>query len=395
MPRLAESPTRFHFTKTALDAVEPPPSESRSSQTEVCDTSCSGLRYSASRTGRRFWFLRYRYRNRKRCIKLGEYPGMSLKQARDRAWEMKALLARGEDPAAWKHEQAAVTTFREFVEAQYLPHMRATVRRPDVIESRLNTGALPWFKDTPLDAISTRGVHKFHTAMKERLSATTANHHLVLVKRILGLAVQWQVIPSNTATGVRKFAEPSGVERYLSALELKRFTKALDECDNVPVASGLRTLLLTGLRSREVFELPWADVDPTTKSILLRKTKAGKARRVYLSEAAWAEIERMGELRQGKHPYVFPGRMPGTPVKQPRTTFKRILKAAGIENFRIHDLRHTFASHMVQSGATLFEVQRALGHANTATTARYAHLSDEGLRQSTQKAVARLTGTDG
>ena len=320
---------------------------------------------------------------------------MSLKQARERAWEMKSMLARGEDPAAWKRAQAAVPTFREFVETQYLPHMRTTVRRPDVIISRLNTGALPWFRDTSLDAITTRGVQQFHAAMKERLSPTTANHHLILVKRILNLATQWEVVGQNVAAGIRKFAEPAGMERYLSGAELKRFTKALDECDNVPVASGLRTLLLTGLRSREVFELPWADVDTETKSILLRKTKAGKARRVYLSGAAWAEVDRMRALRKGEHPYVFPGRKPDTPVKQPRCSFRRILKEAGIEDFRIHDLRHTFASHMVQSGATLFEVQRALGHANTATTARYAHLCDEGLRQSTQKAVARLTATDG
>ncbi len=208
MPRLLETSTRFHFTKTALDAVVPPLPGARSAQTEVCDASCSGLRYAVSRSRRRFWFLRYRHRMRKRCVKLGEYPGMKLKQARERAWEMKAMLARGEDPGAWKRMQAAMPTFRDFVNAQYLPHMYATVRRPDVIESRLKTGALPWFADRPLDVITTRDVQQFHTAMKEHLSPTTANHHLILIKRILGLAVQWELLERNPAKGVKKFQEP-------------------------------------------------------------------------------------------------------------------------------------------------------------------------------------------
>ena len=75
---------------------------------------------------------------------------------------------------------------------------------------------------------------------------------------------------------------------------------------------------------------------------------------------------------RGKHPYVFPGRMPNTPVKQPRTTFKRILNEVGIEDFRIYDLRHSHVSYLLQPGATLFELQKALGHASSEMTQRYA-----------------------
>ena len=137
------------------------------------------------------------------------------------------------------------------------------------------------------------------------------------------------------------------------------------------------------------------EVDFEQRSILLLMTKSGKSRRVCLSEVAWMEIERMKALRKGKHPYVFPGKKEETPVQQPRRCFTNILKEAAIEDFRIHDLRHTHASYLLQSGATLFEVQKALGHASSEMTQRYAHLADSSLRDRANQAAARLTGTDG
>lgn len=396
MPRMVESPTRFPFTQKALDQVAPPPPGSPSAQAEVCDAQCAGLRFAVSgASGRRFWYYRYRYRQRKRCLKIGEYPGVTLREAREKAWDMKAMLARGEDPAAWKAEQAAVPTFREFVEDRYAPHARATVRRYDVIESRLKTGALPWFGDMRLDAITAEDVSRFHAATRARLSPATANHHLIALKRILNLAVEWGVLEKSPAKAAKKYLDAGARDRYLNGDELKRFIAALDTCDNAPVAEGLRMLLLTGLRAREVFDLAWADVDEENRSVLLRKTKAGKPRRVSLSNAAWAVIERMRALREGGHPYVFPGLKPNTPVLQPHRCFRGILKQAKIEDFKLHDLRHTFASYMVQSGASLFEVQKALGHADSSMTQRYAHLADAGLRDKAERAAARLTGTDG
>jgi integrase/recombinase XerD len=129
--------------------------------------------------------------------------------------------------------------------------------------------------------------------------------------------------------------------------------------------------------------------------VLLRQTKAGKSRRVYFSSVAWAEIELMRGLRKGQHPFVYPGRAANTPVLHPHRVFHTALDAAKISDFRIHDLRHTFASHMVQSGATLFEVQTSLGHASSQMTARYSHLNSSGLRNRAEIAAQRLTGTDG
>jgi integrase len=349
-----------------------------------------------SKIGRKFWFFRYTFRGQKHCIKLGEFPAVSLKAARDYALKYRASIADNVDPAeARVQEKAAALTFGEFTEKYYLPHARSACRRPDIIVSRLNTGALLTFRDRRLDSITTRDVQLFHTKQRERVSPTTANHHLIVMKAMLNLAVKWEMLSKNPCVGIKKFQEPTGRDRYLSQDEVKRFLEACDACDNVPVASGLRTLLFTGLRSKEVFTLPWADVDFEAKSIYLRKTKAGKARRVNLSSMAWAEIERMKAAHDGVHKYVYPGIHPGQHVMAPHRCFKALMKAANIEDFRIHDLRHTHASYLVQSGASLFEVQKALGHSDSSMTQRYAHLADNTLRERAESAVQRLTGTEG
>jgi integrase len=395
MPKMQESATRFRFTQKALEALPPHDAASTSSQMELCDVECVGLRFNKSKSGRCYWFFRFRWRGRKCALKLGEFPGMSLKQARDAGWAAKAAMASGVDPRRVVEAKADVLTFGEFVEAHYLPHARSTLRRPDVVISRLNTGALTALRDRHLDGITTRDVQQFHAAMKERLSATTANHHLAVLKAALNLAVKWDYLEKNPCLGVKKFQQSEGRDRYLSLDEVKRFLAALEKAENKVAASGLRMLLFTGLRCREVFDLRWEDVDASGTSVLLRKTKTGKSRRVYLSGAAWAEIELMREHRRNGHPYVFPGRQAGQPLAQPRCTFKAALDEAKIANFRVHDLRHTYASHMVQLGASLFEVQKSLGHSSSAMTQRYAHLADSGLRDRADQTAQRLTGTNG
>ncbi|WP_279387966.1 tyrosine-type recombinase/integrase [Thiobaca trueperi] len=112
--------------------------------------------------------------------------------------------------------------------------------------------------------------------------------------------------------------------------------------------------------------------------MFLPDTKSSKSRHVVLNPAALALLREQPRLEG--NPYVFPGRVAGQALNNPIKGFQRILTAAGIENLRIHDLRHSFASLAVNAGATLYQVQHLLGHASPQTTQRYAHLSDEALR---------------
>lgn len=180
MSRTGTSETNFRFTHKALEELPPHDPSSPSAQMEYCDLECTGLRFNKGKTGRCFWFMRYRWRGRKCIIKLGEFPGMSLKQARERGWEIRSMVTRGEDPRAAREQKKMMLTLREFVDEQYLPQAKATTRRPDVIISRLNTGALKHLGDRHLDCITTRDVQVFHTAMRHSIRGSRSNWYPVV-----------------------------------------------------------------------------------------------------------------------------------------------------------------------------------------------------------------------
>lgn len=314
----------------------------------------------------------------------------SVKEARERAWELKGMIARGIDPMDERTKRNSIPTFGEFIREDYLPFARATKRCWYTDISRLNTGALKAFRNRRMDAITVRDVVHFHCACREKTSASTANRHLGLLRTVFNVAVRWGVVQRNPCDGVKKIQEPPPRERYLSLEETGKLLKALDEEWNPVMSSSIRLLLFTGLRLHEVLDLRWEDVNQELKSFRLRITKSGKSRIVYPSSPAWAEIEKMRQHRQGTHPFVFPGRNPNEQTTRPTRAFHEALTRAGIDRIRIHDLRHTFASHMVQSGATLFEVQRVLGHTTPLMTQRYAHLTEGGLRDRAEQAAQRI-----
>lgn len=382
MPTRVETPTRFIFTKQRLDEAGPHRADSPSTELELCDVTCTGLRLMVSKGEpvRKRWSFRYRYRGRKYRISLGPYEGLSLKAARERVYELRTVLARGDDPGEYRRRRQRMPTFQEFTDTMYLPHARATVRTPKTIESLLRTGATRYFGARALDAITRRDVTFFLNEMKERTSSSTANYHLSILRRMLNLAIEWEILTKNPCLGVKKFQRASPRDRYLSKDELKRFIDASHACPSAKAASLFRLLLFSGLRVGEVVSLTFSQICTETKSVHLLRTKAGKSRRVYLSSHAWAEIERMSAMRREGNPHLFPSPRSAGHIVKPVKDFMWVLDQAKVSGFRVHDLRHTFASYMVQSGATLFEVQNALGHATSDMTQRYAHLLNSGVR---------------
>jgi integrase len=135
--------------------------------------------------------------------------------------------------------------------------------------------------------------------------------------------------------------------------------------------------LYTGVRRSEALNAKWEHIDLAKKVWFIPRTKNGKHRHVILNPKALALLERLPRPNE----YVFYGKSEGKPLNNPQKCFGRTLKRAGIVDFRIHDLRHTHASIAINNGASLYEVQHLLGHSQTKTTSRYAHLADETLRR--------------
>ena len=382
---------KFPFTKRAIEALPSHDPESPSREMEYADAECTGLHLRVSKNGRRFFQHRYRYLGRKMCLSLGEFPAVSVQDARQRVAEHKALLARDKDPSIERGKVRTDLTFEEYATKHYLPHAKAHKQTWDDDKNQIDRRLLPVLGKLRLQAITPRDIDLLHTKEKNRTTACTANHLLTTLKRMLNLAVKWELMEKNPANSQEKFKEDPLRERYLDKKEVPKFLKALeDENDRLSVAA-IRILLYTGCRREEILSLKWKNVHLDEERIFLTKTKNGRSRTVHLNSRAKEVVQDLltrkdQEDRTRGSEYVFPSRQ-GTQkgyIYDLRKPFEKACQTAGIDNFRIHDLRHSFASMAVSSGADLYAVQRLLGHKDIAMTQRYAHLAADDLKKATE-----------
>lgn len=385
---------RFPFTKRGIESLPSHDPDSPSREAEYTDAECIGLHLRVSKKGRKFFQHRYRHLGRKKCMTLGEFPHVSLQEARQRVSEHKTVLARDIDPADERAQKRDDMPLSVFIKEFYLPHatMHKKTWQEDVykIDSRIN----PVLGNLRLSSITARDLSTFHAKEKERTSATTANHYLVLIKRMLNLAVKWGLLEKNPAAGLDRFKEPPHRERYLTKEELPRFLKALDELSDRLSVAAIKLLLFTGCRRNEVLSMKWDQVKFDEGRIFLPVTKNGRPRSVLLNAKAQEMLERLiahkgDDARTRNSDYIFPSRA-GTRkgyIYDLRKPFETACDIAGIEGLRIHDLRHSFATLAIMGGASLYDVQKLLGHSDIAMTQRYAHMVDESLQRATENAA--------
>ncbi|MDE0178859.1 MAG: site-specific integrase [Gammaproteobacteria bacterium] len=235
----------------------------------------------------------------------------------------------------------------------------------------MRTQLLPTFGARPLDRIDPVAVHGWFDGYS-RVAPGGANRTLDVLRQILNTAVAYGYLDINPTRSVRRNPRPT---RFLSRAEVDRLNAALDahrgRGSGGQQAAIIRLLLLTGCRKGELVHLRWSEVDGNT--LRLTDSKTGP-RTVMLSTQALAILARQPRTRS---PYVFPSLGDSS---KPRSTelslWRKVRRQAGIEDVRLHDLRHTFASHAVMRSVPLPVVSRLLGHSRARMTLRYAHVSD-------------------
>lgn len=371
------SETNVLFTKKWIEQLPPNALNSPSREKEYSDTQVVGLKLLVNKAGRKFFYLRYTINRRKRGIKIGEFGVMSLIEARQKSTELKAQIQRGIDPQEEKQQLSQIPLFREFVVDSYLPWAYSNKISADSDESKIRIHLLPVFGNVRIDQITTQSLQRYIDQLKLTHTPATCNRHLSLLSRLLKMAVQFGSIAKNPAVGIRKAQENNERHRFLSGDEIARFLDALAKDENSTAAAFLEFLLYTGVRRSEALNAKWENVDMFKKVWFIPRSKNGKHRHVILNAKALELLQRLPHI----NPYLFPGKLEGKPLNNPQKCFIRTLERAGIKDFRIHDLRHTHASIAINNGASLYEVQHLLGHSQTKTTSRYAHLADETLRR--------------
>ncbi len=380
---------KFPFTKRSIEALPAHDPDSPSREAEYSDSEMVGLKLRVSKNGRRFFQHRYRYLGRKKCMALGEFPHVSVQDARKRVSENKSLLARDIDPNEERQQKRNDLTLNDYIDQFYIPHATMHKKSWQTDVYMLNK-VRPALGKLRLSTLSARDISNFHSAQKARTSAVTANHFLILIRRMMNLAVQWGLLEKNPADGLEKFRTPPHRERYLTKDELPRFLRALEEMEDRLSMSAIKLLLFTGCRKGEILSLQWSQVKLDEGRLFLPVTKNGQSRSVVLNPKAREVLEILAErraenARTKNSDFLFPSRTGANKkfLNDLRKPFLNVCLAAGIDNLKIHDLRHSFASFAVMSGSSLYEVSKLLGHADAKMSQRYAHLSDDSLQNAT------------
>lgn len=378
---------KFRFTNRSLDALQPCPADSASKATEYSDLEVTGLKALVSKSREIVFYHRYVHVGRKRAIRIGSYPGITIQEARQRVQENKAQLDRKIDPQETEDRIKGMPTFREHSRS-YLKFVQQYKRSANADESKLRLHLNDHFGDRRLCDITTRDIQTYHMQIARKLSQSTANRHLALLSMMFNVAIQWDILERSPTRGVKKFKEDNQKQRFLSPEEIGRLYHEMEREDNKVAVNALKLLLLTGCRREEILKLRWDDVSLESGTIFLPDSKTG-SRYVQLNAAAIELLMGIDRVSQ----FVFPGRDgKNKPLNNPRKCFTRLLKAAKIEgHVRLHDLRHTHASLLVNAGASLFIVQKTLGHKNPVTSQRYSHLSDKTLRDASETVSALIT----
>lgn len=375
---------RFRFTKREIENLPSHDPESPSKEQEWSDEECRGLRLSVTKTGRKFFGHRYTINRRKRMVRIGEFPAISLQDARQTVNNNKNLISKGIDPFMEIEKQKTALTFQEFVNTQYLPHAKENKKSWYNDYRIIHNDMMPIFGRYTMSAISKRDVQKYLDGITNRASGPTSNRYRSLLLRMFRLAVEWDFLPINPCVGIRKHRENPAREVFLNPEEIGQLLNALDKIPQRVSACAVKFLIATGKRLKESMMLTWDHIDLDEKIAFLHQdnTKGTKSERVILNALAIEILEELKDYRQEENPHVFPGNGPDGRLVTPIKVYITAKKMAGLnKKIRLHDLRHSFASNMLSCGASLYEVQKLLGHKDAAMTQRYAHLADSTLRE--------------
>jgi len=362
------------------------------------DSKIKGLKIRITKKGTKTFYFFYKAKKtgRQGKYRIGAFGDIGVPEARKIAENLAAEVRLGGDPQAEK-----VATRKQRQEKK----KKAEDDKNAVLSAFLKEKYYPWakghqksFKNTKyllehnfqllyskrMDKITIWDIEKWQKQKLDNgIQRSTINRAVTALKAVLNKAVELNIIDSNPIAA-RKGKKPDkkGVIRWLSEDEEKRLYKALSKrTGHLPVIITL--LLNTGARPGEIFTLRWENVDLDNRSITLDAafTKTGQTRYIPLNDTAFDALSNW----ESEGEWVFPGVKAKTHIVSIQRGWNLIKKEATITNFRLYDLRHSFASKLVRNGVSIYEVAELLGHSAVEMTKIYAHLDDRTLRNAVAK----------
>ena len=366
---------------------------------ELVDPLRTGLyiEVRASSPGQGTYYLRYKDATSKTCHqKLGRTSDFSLAEARRKAKLVKASITMGADPRGEEKAKKAVPTLTAFFDDSYLPHVTPRKRSWKKDDSLFKNYLKEKFGTRRLNEFRRQEVQEFHAGLLGRkLSPASADHVVKLLRQMMNKAVEWDVIPVSPIARIKLFNADNRLEHYMDPSQLQGLLNVLQVDDNRAVCNVALFLLCTGARLNEALDATWDQVDMQSRvwRISAATSKSKRVRSVPLNDSA---IELLGILRNQDpdrdHPHLFISGRTGERLGHVHKVWDRIRIKAALPKLRLHDLRHQFASFLVNNGRSLYEVQKILGHSSHSVTERYAHLSSASLMDAANTASAMIKG---
>ena len=352
------------------------------------DSELAGFGVRVHPTGRKVYIVQTRADGKAaKRVTVGKHGVITPEEARRRAALIVARIKAGKDPIP---EPMAVKlaegpTVGELAEHYLEKHVAVRCKPKTESMYRLIVAKyiLPELGKRPALAIGHKEVTELHHALSAK--PVMANHVIDLLSRIYNLAEDRGQIPemSNPCRLVAKNRERKR-ERFLTEEEFRRLGRVLDEAEtckgvSVHAVAAMRLLLLTGCRKGEILNLRWDQVDLEAGELRLPDTKTGP-RTITLSPEPASVLSRIP--RMPDNPFVIPGKITGKPMRNLNDPWEIVCERAGLEDMRLHDCRHSYASRALALGESLPMIGRLLGHTQVETTARYAHLAQDSVRES-------------
>lgn len=369
---------KLNLTQAFIDQATCP---SGKSKIDYFDTKVTNLLLKVLPSGKKTFYVRYKNERDKiveKRLSTVDATGVKLADARELAQQYLAQIALGVDPFEQKKSLRDVPTFGEFVAQSYMPHIKGYKRSWNTDESLLRNHILPVIGKLYMDEINRRHMVGLFASHRETHKPASTNRIIILCRYIFNCAIRWEVpLVKNPTEGIALYLENNRHERYISSAEAQRLFEALNQSDSKMLKYIVSMLLLTGARKNEVLQAKWPDFDIERRIWRIEFNKTGRTRHVPISDGVLSLLHSVPRFEGVE--YVFPNPDTQQPYVQIFSSWDTARKKAGLSDVRIHDLRHSFASFLVNSGRSLYEVQKILGHTQVKTTQRYAHLSQDSL----------------
>jgi integrase len=373
------------LTKRFVDLLQPADKDRF-----LWDDDLPGFGVRVKPTGIKSYIIQYRQGGKSRRLTLGRHGVLASDQARRLAKVRLGDVAHGQDPALERREERRAPTVKDladdYMERHALPNKRPSSIRND--RSMLEKTVIPALGAKKVKDVSRRDIETVFLSMQE--TPYRANRVRALMSKMFSLALAWGWRENNPVLGIAKFQEEKR-ERWLREEELQRLFAVLAAHPNQRAANVIRLLILTGARKTEVMHATWdqLDFDRAVWTKPSHTTKQKRTEHIPLSEQAIAILRDMKAQATPEAVHAFPGEIPGQPIQCVKKFWEETRLAANLPDVRLHDLRHTFASHLVSSGVSLPIVGRLLGHTQPQTTQRYAHFADDPLREAVNKFMSK------